>query len=102
MIPIDFEVNQSKAKVTVTFNMLTCGTNLVQMISRHKIDLGLSNFTQTCISGVDDFEVNRSKVKVTVTINILTYRPNLAWMISRHRIGLGSSYLAQTFVLECR
>ena len=51
MIPIDFEVNGSKVKVTVTFNMLTYRANLVQMITRHRIDLALSNLAQTCVSG---------------------------------------------------
>ena len=102
MIPIDFEVNRSKVKVTVTFNIWTYRPNLVRVITRHRIDLGLSNLAQTCVLGcivAIDFEVNGLKVKVTVTINILTYRPNLA-RISRHRIDLGSSNLAQTFVLE--
>ena len=77
---------------------------LVRMITRHRIDLDLSNLAQSCVSGCRRslFEVNRSKVKVTVTINILTYRPNFVRMITRQRIDLGLSNVAQAFVLECR
>ena len=50
MIPMDFEVNLWKVKVTVTVNMLIYKPNLVQMI----IDLGLSNFAHTFVQSVDD------------------------------------------------
>ena len=40
MIPIDFEVNWSKVKVTVTVNILIYRPNLVWMITRRRIDLG--------------------------------------------------------------
>ena len=41
MIPIDFEVNWPKVKVTVT--VLIHRPNLVGMMTRPRIDLGLSN-----------------------------------------------------------
>ena len=49
MIPIDFEVNWSKVKVTVTVNILMYRPNFVRMITRHRIDLGLSNIVNTLV-----------------------------------------------------
>ena len=49
MIPIDFEVNWSKVKATVTVIMLIYGKSLVCIITRHRIDLGL---VHTLVSGV--------------------------------------------------
>ena len=43
MIPIDLEANRSKVNVTVTFYMLTYRPNLVRIITKHRLDLGLSN-----------------------------------------------------------
>ena len=47
MIPIDFEINLSKVKVTETINMLVYRLNLVLMITRHGIDKGSSNLAQS-------------------------------------------------------
>ena len=50
MIPIDFEVNWSKVKFTVTVNILIYRPNLFLMITRHRIDLGSSYLAQTWVS----------------------------------------------------
>ena len=49
---------------------------LVRMIARHRIDIGLSNVEQTCVSGCR--------------------------MITRHRVDLGFLNLVQKFVLESK
>ena len=54
MIPNNFEVNKSKVKVTVTVIMLTYRQDLVRMITRHRIDLGLSNLAHIGLGSVDD------------------------------------------------
>ena len=40
MIPINFEINSSKVKVTVAFNLMIYRPNLVQMITTDRIYLG--------------------------------------------------------------
>ena len=46
MIPIDFQSNLLKAKVTVAFNLMIYRPNIVHMVTTHKINLGPSNFVQ--------------------------------------------------------
>ena len=43
MIPISFEINSSKVKVTVAFKLMIYRPNLVQMITTDRIYLGYSN-----------------------------------------------------------
>ena len=78
---------------------------LVRMITRHRIDLGLSNLSHTCVSGCRrSLLILRSIGQRSMSQWLSTYwhTPNLVWMITRHRIDLGLSNLAQTCVLGCR
>ena len=47
MIPIDFEINLSKVKVSEIVDMLVCKPKIVRMINRQRIDRVSSNLTQT-------------------------------------------------------
>ena len=49
MIPINFEINLSKVKVTEIVDMLVYRPNLVRMISRNITDIVSSNLTQTFV-----------------------------------------------------
>ena len=48
MIPIDFEINLSKVKVTETVSMLVYRQNLVCMITRHGLTQ-VCQIWQTCV-----------------------------------------------------
>ena len=77
----------------------------VRMITRHRIDLGLSDLSHTCVSGCRrSLLILRSIGQRSRSQWLSTYwhTPNLVWMITRHRIDLGLSNLAQTCVLGCR
>ena len=79
--------------------------NLVRMITRHRIDLGLSNLAQTCVSGCRwSLSILRSISQRSRSRwpSTYWYRPNLIRMITRHRIDLGLSDLAQTLFSGCR
>ena len=56
---------------------------LVWMITRHRIDLGLSNLAQTCVSGCRwSLLILRSKVKVTVTYQHIDIHQTLSgWLL---------------------
>ena len=78
---------------------------LVRMITRHRIDLGLSNLAQTCVSGCRwSLSILRSIGQRSRSQWLSTYwhTPNLVRMITRHRINLGLSNSARTCVSGCR
>ena len=75
MIPIDFQINPLKVKVTVAFNTMIYRPNNVHMITTHRIDLGPSNFVQiTHLGSVNDpysdFQVINT---LTMLIHVKTY-----------------------------